>query len=131
MKHAIVVGAGIGGLTAGLALARDGWQVQVLERASQLRPVGVAIVLAPNALRALGRVSGELVDELRAESAIQGAAGVRDHRGRWLTRDDPDIALARYGYPALAAVGSPRSGMPRTPWRRISGRARARRSRMP
>lgn len=102
MRNAIIVGAGIGGLTAGLALAREGWNVEVLERAPRLLPVGAAIVVAPNALRALDRVSGSLVDELRAHAVLQGAAGIRDRRGRRITRDDPGIALARYGYPALA-----------------------------
>src|SRR5204862_471905 len=33
-RSAIVVGGGIGGLAAGVALTRSGWQVQVLERAA-------------------------------------------------------------------------------------------------
>lgn len=32
-SHAVVVGAGIGGLSAALALHRQGWRVTVLERA--------------------------------------------------------------------------------------------------
>lgn len=33
MAHAVVIGAGIGGLTAALALAHKGWEVTILERA--------------------------------------------------------------------------------------------------
>ncbi|MEM1361571.1 MAG: FAD-dependent monooxygenase [Pseudomonadota bacterium] len=52
-----VLGAGIGGLTLALALARKGARVSVLEQADALRDVGAGIQLSPNAmqvLRALG-----------------------------------------------------------------------------
>jgi len=45
---AIVAGAGIGGLTAALALHRAGWQVQVCEAVAELRPLGVGINLLPH-----------------------------------------------------------------------------------
>ncbi|MER7819026.1 FAD-dependent monooxygenase, partial [Streptomyces sp. NPDC096153] len=51
--RAAVVGGGIGGLTAAVALHRGGWDVTVLERAEALAPVGAGIGLAPNAQRAL------------------------------------------------------------------------------
>src|SRR5690606_26936516 len=49
----LVAGAGIGGLTAALALQKRGYQVQVCEQATQLREVGAGLQLSPNALRAL------------------------------------------------------------------------------
>ena len=48
-QRAIIIGAGIGGLTAALALAGKGWDVQVIERTPELRPVGYALTIAPNA----------------------------------------------------------------------------------
>jgi salicylate hydroxylase len=51
--HAIVVGGGIGGLTAALALARKGLRVTVLEQATQLSEVGAGIQISPNATRVL------------------------------------------------------------------------------
>ena len=45
---AIIAGAGIGGLTAALALQRIGWQVQVAEAVPELRPLGVGINLLPH-----------------------------------------------------------------------------------
>ena len=41
--RAIIVGAGIGGLCAALALRRAGFDVQVFERAAQLSDVGAGI----------------------------------------------------------------------------------------
>jgi salicylate hydroxylase len=53
----IVVGAGLGGLTAAAALNKRGIDVMLLEQASQLGEIGAGVQLAPNAmkvLRALG-----------------------------------------------------------------------------
>jgi salicylate hydroxylase len=49
----IIVGAGIGGLSAALAMHRAGWQVQVVERADQLGEVGAGLTLSPNAMHAI------------------------------------------------------------------------------
>ena len=54
--QAIVVGAGIGGLTAALALRAAGCEVAVYEQADALREVGAGIQLAPNATRLLHRL---------------------------------------------------------------------------
>jgi salicylate hydroxylase len=54
--QAIVVGAGIGGLTAALALRAAGLDVAVYEQADGLREVGAGIQLAPNATRLLHRL---------------------------------------------------------------------------
>lgn len=45
----IVCGAGIAGLCTGIALARLGHQVIILERALELSPAGAGIHLPPNA----------------------------------------------------------------------------------
>ncbi|HMN81273.1 MAG TPA: FAD-dependent monooxygenase, partial [Burkholderiaceae bacterium] len=51
--NVIVVGAGLGGLTAAAALHRFGIGVTVLEQASQLGEIGAGVQLAPNALKVL------------------------------------------------------------------------------
>lgn len=48
-----IVGAGIGGMAAAIALARNGIEVCIFEQAPQLRRVGAAINLTPNAVRVL------------------------------------------------------------------------------
>ena len=52
----LVVGGGIGGLTTALAVARDGHQVRVLEKAAQFAELGAGLQLAPNATRVLARL---------------------------------------------------------------------------
>lgn len=57
IRNAIVVGAGIGGLTAAIALARAGVAVTVLEQSGAIREVGAGLQISPNGLfvlRALG-----------------------------------------------------------------------------
>ena len=52
-RHVIVAGAGIGGLTAAIALARAGMRVTVLEQAQKLEETGAGLQLSPNASRVL------------------------------------------------------------------------------
>ncbi|MFH8624273.1 FAD-dependent monooxygenase [Streptomyces vietnamensis] len=97
--RAVVVGAGIGGLTAAVALHRRGRRVTVLERAADLTPVGAGIALAPNAQRALDVIG--IGDRVRELSAWQGDGGMRTPGGRWLARTDAKAAAARFGGPLV------------------------------
>lgn len=62
----LIAGAGIAGLCAALGLLRAGVPVRVLEQAGELREVGAAVSLAPNAVRAL--------DSLGLEQALRDVA---------------------------------------------------------
>jgi salicylate hydroxylase len=76
----IVAGAGIGGLTAALALAKRGFSVSVIERAAELQEVGAGIQLSPNVTAVLAELGvGPLLtpkvfspEGLRIFSAISG-----------------------------------------------------------
>ena len=52
-RSVAVVGAGIGGLAAALALRSAGFSVRVYEREAHPRGLGFALLLAPNAMSAL------------------------------------------------------------------------------
>ena len=72
--RALVVGGGIGGLAAGIALRRVGVDVVVLEQAPRLEAVGAGLALAANAVQALERLGvanavrarGERTERLQA-----------------------------------------------------------------
>ena len=52
-ERVLIVGGGIGGLTAALALGRAGYRVAVYEQAPEFSEIGAGIMLTPNATRVL------------------------------------------------------------------------------
>src|SRR5271154_7343219 len=54
--HALIAGAGIGGLTTALGLARGGWRVRVLERSELTDDIGAGLQISPNASAVLGEL---------------------------------------------------------------------------
>jgi salicylate hydroxylase len=79
-RRALVVGAGIGGLAAALALARQGFGVDVFERAPALQEFGAGLQLTPNATRALARLGAlaavrEIASAPSAVRVLRGADG--------------------------------------------------------
>jgi salicylate hydroxylase len=81
----IVVGAGIGGLSAALTLERSGFEVKVFEQAPELREVGAGVQISPNATRILHRLG--LEQPLRRFGVLPRAVVIR----RW----DDGRVLAR------------------------------------
>lgn len=97
MPSVVVVGAGIAGLSAGLALRRAGAVVEVVERAPDGPDRGGAGLYLPgNATRALRRLGLDL-DGLGG--AVIGRERFCDHRGRVLA--DVDLASVWDGLRAL------------------------------
>jgi salicylate hydroxylase len=70
MKPILVAGGGIGGIAAALALARAGFDVQVLEQTAEIGEIGAGIQLAPNAFAAF--------DALGVGEAARGRAVYTD-----------------------------------------------------
>src|SRR5689334_2716772 len=101
-RTAVIVGAGIGGLAACLALQRQGWSVEVHERADQARELGFALLLAPNAMRVL-RMLG--IDEaVRAAAFMPRFGEMRQLDGTVLRRLDVTGVQARLGEPTVVAL---------------------------
>jgi salicylate hydroxylase len=94
----IVAGAGIGGLTAALALAQNGFRVVVLEQAERLEETGAGIQLSPNAARIL--IDLGLEDRLRQLATAPIALRVLSAgSGREIVRMPLADAEQRYGAP--------------------------------
>jgi salicylate hydroxylase len=96
---AAVIGAGIGGLTAALTLARAGLTVRVYEQAPALREVGAGIQLAPNATRILHRLGlAEALARVAVRPAGTEVKRWNDGRVLW-SQPLGDMVEARFGAP--------------------------------
>jgi 2-polyprenyl-6-methoxyphenol hydroxylase-like FAD-dependent oxidoreductase len=82
----LVAGGGIGGLTAAVALRRAGFEVQVFERAAEIREVGAGIAIQPNAVLALRRIG--------LDRAVAEASCVEEKLHLW-TADGTLLACLR------------------------------------
>ena len=91
-RTALIVGAGIGGLAVATALKRAGWNVRVFERAASPRELGFALLLAPNAMHALGALG--LAETARRGGAIATSGEMRRPDGTVLRRFDTAVARA-------------------------------------
>ena len=75
MTQAVIVGGGIGGLAAALALSRAHWAVRLLERAPAFGEVGAGIQLGPNVVKIM--LGWGLGDALKAVAAFPERLRVR------------------------------------------------------
>jgi salicylate hydroxylase len=102
-RTVIVAGAGIGGLTAALALAARQFRVVVLEQAPRLQEAGAGLQLSPNAMRILVQLG--LAEALRGKALAPEAICLRVARsGRVLARIPLGSAIEqRYGAPYCVA----------------------------
>lgn len=91
----VIIGGGIGGLTAAVALARKGLDAEIYEQAPELKEVGAGVGLWPSALRALEPVglAGQ-VGQLAVRVARQG---IKRPDGTWLMSFPGDVMQNRWG----------------------------------
>jgi salicylate hydroxylase len=99
MADVLIAGAGLGGLTAALALMQRGHRVRVFEQAGELREVGAGVQLGANGTRlliALGlRQAMERVVCVATGKEIRlGTSGQR-----WQTFDLGEASVERFGAP--------------------------------
>ena len=85
----IIVGGGIGGLSAAIALRRHGHEPVVLERAPRLEAIGAGITLFANAMDALRRLG--VADAVAARGASVRHSAILTSNGRELTTMPADL----------------------------------------
>jgi 2-polyprenyl-6-methoxyphenol hydroxylase-like FAD-dependent oxidoreductase len=94
-RKAIIIGAGIGGLSTAIALQKIGWQVEIFDRATDFQEAGAGIVLAANAMKVL-KLFG--VDEqVKGIGARVGRAEIRDNTGILIVNLPTSTQAVRYG----------------------------------
>jgi salicylate hydroxylase len=95
----LIAGGGIGGLTAALECARQGFAVEVFEQAAEFSDVGAGIQLSPNPSRVL--LSLGLGDALQSVAFLPEGTEFRHWRNGKLLSHNPlgAVALEKYGAP--------------------------------
>ncbi|WP_158807945.1 FAD-dependent monooxygenase, partial [Beijerinckia sp. L45] len=78
MTHVLIAGAGIGGLTAALALAKADIAVTLIERSTALGEAGAGLQISPNASAILRRLG--LLETLRTSAVAPKGIHVREAR---------------------------------------------------
>lgn len=96
--HVGLVGAGLGGLTAAIAIARAGAKVTVLEAAAELGEIGAGIQMTPNVSRFLIRwgVSDIIGDDLVQCDSVNMR---RSSDGKIVAYTDFKRTVRDYGFP--------------------------------
>ena len=91
-RTGLIVGAGIGGLSAGIALKKAGWTIRIFERAASPRELGFGLAIAPNAVAALRELG--VVDRVLAQGVAPTRGELRTMDGKVLKRAElPPRAL--------------------------------------
>src|SRR4051794_14738631 len=98
--RALIIGGGVGGLSAGIALRRAGWDVAVFERAPAFGAVGAGLTLWANAVKALDSLG--VGPALREGSRKTAGGGFHTWRGRPLAVFPADSLDRLTGAPTVA-----------------------------
>jgi FAD-dependent urate hydroxylase len=103
-KQAAIIGAGIGGLAAGIALQRIGWNVQLYERADRLSPLNHSFALLPTVVLALRKL--QIDDVVMKHGKKIREVVFRKRTGQMLSRFDFTPIEEETGIPALSITRS-------------------------
>ncbi len=97
----IIAGAGLGGLAAGLALLRQGFEVCILEQAPELKEIGAGIQVGSNGTHALFALG--LEDDIMSKACEPEGKIVRlwSTGQTWNLFNLGDVSRDLYGYPYL------------------------------
>ena len=98
----VIIGGGIGGLTAAIALVRKGLAAEVYEQAPELNEVGAGVGLWANALRALEPIG--LAGEVGQLAERVDRQGIKRPDGTWLMCYPREVLEQRWGVVGFTAV---------------------------
>jgi 2-polyprenyl-6-methoxyphenol hydroxylase-like FAD-dependent oxidoreductase len=99
MDDIIIVGAGIGGLTLGLALHAAGVPSRIFESAAEIRPIGVGINLLPHATKELAALG---LEAALARAGVATSDATFFNRFGQLIYQEPLGRAAGYDHPQFS-----------------------------
>ena len=95
MPRVAIIGGGIGGLTAAIALSRAGIEVAVYEAAAELKEIGAGVALHANAMRVLRSIGVE--DGVRKIAGRSEYMVTRTWKGRLISKTSRAQQAALFG----------------------------------
>src|SRR5438093_131533 len=103
-RRALIVGGGIGGLTAAIALRRAGIEAVVFEQAARLEDVqsGGGLLVWNNGMRALREI--DLHEQAQAAAAVLDVTDFNSYRGKLLARWPIEQVERKLGVPTVGVV---------------------------
>ena len=96
----IIIGGGIGGLTAAIALRQRGIAVTVYEAAPELKSVGAGIIMATNAMIVLQRLG--LAEKIQSNGYELNDVQIADANWRTIQKINSQYAIMKYGLGSFA-----------------------------
>ncbi|RWO09058.1 MAG: hypothetical protein EOS07_13100 [Mesorhizobium sp.] len=100
--RAVIIGAGIAGLAVAKGLRLLGWETEIYEQASELKPLGAGLSLSAKALRAL-RTLG-LYEAVVTEAQPIHRLDLLDDKGQVLQSTDFQRFSQQYGHLSMAVL---------------------------
>lgn len=91
----VIIGAGIGGLVAGIALQKSGYTVEIYDKVNELRPAGAGISLWSNGVKVLNWLG--LGDEMASIGGSMNRMEYLDPQGKRLNHIDLQPLVERVG----------------------------------
>ena len=95
MKQFTILGGGIAGLTAAIALRQKGIRATVFEAASEIKSLGAGLLLAANAVKGYERLG--IAEKIVARGRALPTFSIFDQQGRIITSADADKIGRQYG----------------------------------
>ena len=90
-----IIGGGIAGLSAAIALRRTGIQATIFEASPVISPVGAGLALAANAIQALDRLG--IKEEVLSNGQLLAGLSIIDSKGSLISRTDTETLSKRFG----------------------------------
>ena len=98
--NVLIQGAGIGGLTLGIAMIRKGYTVRIVERASGLSEVGAGIWMAANPMQVFDRLG--FAEKITAAGWAVHRITLQDYQGAVLQASDLSAVAKLFGFETVA-----------------------------
>ena len=102
----IIIGAGIAGLSAALSLAMKGIEFRIFEKSSSLEPNGYGMLLAPNGMATLRKISPGLEDLVNDHGTTLQNIRIINHKEKELLNINYIDCMKKYGLGSTAILSN-------------------------